>query len=63
MIALEFENAAINQQISHSLIGHGIFTDWFLFAPECLRIAPPLTISEEEILDACVIINEVLTGV
>ena len=24
-------------------------TDWFLFASNCLRISPPLTITEEEI--------------
>lgn len=27
----------------------GLFTDWFLFAPGKLRIAPPLTITSEEI--------------
>jgi len=34
----------------------GVFTDWFLFAPECIRIVPPLTISEEEITAACAIL-------
>jgi len=31
----------------------GLFSDWFLFAPDCIRIAPPLTISDEEIAEAC----------
>jgi acetylornithine/N-succinyldiaminopimelate aminotransferase len=31
----------------------GVFSDWFLFAPDCIRIAPPLTISEDEIRQAC----------
>jgi acetylornithine/succinyldiaminopimelate/putrescine aminotransferase len=53
MIAIEFENAAENKRIIDALITNGIFTDWFLFAPECLRIVPPLTISEEEIIQAC----------
>jgi acetylornithine/N-succinyldiaminopimelate aminotransferase len=31
----------------------GVITDWFLFNDQSLRIAPPLTISEEEIRWAC----------
>ena len=31
----------------------GLFSDWFLFAPDCIRIAPPLTITHEEIRHAC----------
>lgn len=31
----------------------GVFTDWFLFAPHCIRIVPPLVISEQEIKQAC----------
>lgn len=34
----------------------GVFTDWFLFAPHCIRLVPPLTISEEEIKQACAIL-------
>lgn len=30
-----------------------VLTDWFLFAPNCLRIAPPLTITEDELKLAC----------
>ncbi|MEP6948580.1 MAG: aspartate aminotransferase family protein [Ginsengibacter sp.] len=59
MIALEFENFEENKRVIDALIENGIFTDWFLFAPQCLRIVPPLNISEEEILLACNIINAV----
>ncbi|MBS1645436.1 MAG: aspartate aminotransferase family protein [Bacteroidetes bacterium] len=31
----------------------GVFSDWFLFAPDCIRIAPPLNISNEEIAESC----------
>jgi len=34
----------------------GLFSDWFLFASNCIRIAPPLTITEEEIRKACEIL-------
>ncbi len=53
MIAVEFENFETNKKIIDALIAQGIFTDWFLFASNCLRIVPPLTISEEEIKMAC----------
>lgn len=31
----------------------GVFTDWFLFAADCIRIVPPLVITEVEIHEAC----------
>jgi len=39
---------------------HGLITDWFLHCNTALRIAPPLTISEEEINFACKLILESL---
>ena len=39
-----------------------IFTDWFLFAPHCLRIVPPLNITTTEILQSCDIINKTLNS-
>jgi acetylornithine/succinyldiaminopimelate/putrescine aminotransferase len=53
MIAIEFENAVENKRVIDALITNGIFTDWFLFAPHCLRIVPPLIITEEKIRQAC----------
>jgi acetylornithine/N-succinyldiaminopimelate aminotransferase len=61
MIAVEFENFEQNKQIIDACIENGVFTDWFLFASHCMRIAPPLTISEEEIKKACGIILNVLS--
>lgn len=60
MLALEFENFEENKKVIDALISKGVFTDWFLFASECLRIVPPLTITEEEIVAACNTINAVL---
>jgi acetylornithine/succinyldiaminopimelate/putrescine aminotransferase len=60
MIAVYFENFETNKKIIDALITEGVFTDWFLFASNCLRIAPPLTISEEEIREACGKIMSVL---
>lgn len=58
MIALEFDSFEANKKIIDQCIELGVITDWFLFAPHCLRIAPPLTISTEEIMFACNIINQ-----
>ena len=53
MIALEFESAGENKKIINALIENGIFTDWFLFAPQCLRVIPPLIITKEQIEIGC----------
>jgi acetylornithine/N-succinyldiaminopimelate aminotransferase len=58
LIAIEFENEEKNKKVINSLIQKGIFTDWFLFAPACLRIVPPLVISDDEIKEAC---NHIIT--
>ncbi|HEY8658695.1 MAG TPA: aspartate aminotransferase family protein [Hanamia sp.] len=62
MITLEFKDFDENKKVIDSLIEKGIFTDWFLFASQCLRIVPPLTITNDEIKQACSIINEVVSG-
>ncbi|PSL22564.1 aspartate aminotransferase family protein [Chitinophaga ginsengisoli] len=63
MMAVEFESFAMNKKVIDACIERGLLTDWFLFAPECLRIAPPLIINEEEIRQACKIIIDVLNEV
>ncbi len=61
MIAIEFESFGKNKKVIDMLIEKGVFSDWFLFAAQCLRIVPPLTISKDEIKQACNIINEVVS--
>ena len=53
MMAVEFDSFDFNKQLIDRLIEEGVFTDWFLFAPHALRIAPPLNISDEAIREAC----------
>ena len=60
LLALEFSDFNENKHIIDKLIEKGIITDWFLFAPHCMRIAPPLIISESEVKKACKIILETL---
>lgn len=59
MMAVEFADFDTNKKVIDQLIERGVFTDWFLFASNCLRIAPPLTISREEIERACAAIKAV----
>ncbi len=56
LLAVHFDDESFNRQVIQQCLENGLVTDWFLFAPNCLRIAPPLTISEQEIILACEII-------
>jgi acetylornithine/N-succinyldiaminopimelate aminotransferase len=63
LMAIHFDSYKNNKKIIDTCIEKGLFTDWFLFAPHALRIAPPLIISEQEILEACAIIVESINEV
>jgi acetylornithine/N-succinyldiaminopimelate aminotransferase len=56
LIAVEFGSPEIIKKTITACLKRGLLTDWFLFAPQCMRIAPPLSISEEQIEKACAII-------
>jgi acetylornithine/N-succinyldiaminopimelate aminotransferase len=58
MLAVEFESNERVLKIMELCYQKGLITDWFLFADNCLRVAPPLIINEEQIKQACKIINE-----
>jgi acetylornithine/succinyldiaminopimelate/putrescine aminotransferase len=62
LIAFEFETAQLCKRVIDDCLQKGLLTDFFLFASNCMRIAPPLTISPEEIRTACVTILEVLAA-
>jgi acetylornithine/succinyldiaminopimelate/putrescine aminotransferase len=56
LMAIEFPSWEINKAVIDECIRRGVFTDWFLFASHCMRLAPPLTIAEKEIKKAVEII-------
>ena len=60
LLSLEFESYEENKSIIDKCIEKGVITDWFLFNSHSMRIAPPLTITEEEIKFACKVIIESL---
>ncbi|WP_339904133.1 aminotransferase class III-fold pyridoxal phosphate-dependent enzyme, partial [uncultured Cyclobacterium sp.] len=53
MMAVAFESFDILKPIIDRCIEDGVITDWFLYCENAMRIAPPLTISNEEIHIAC----------
>ena len=67
-MAVEFDSFETNKKIIDACIDTsagsvGVFTDWFLFASNCMRIAPPLTISQKEIETGCSIIIAQLNSI
>jgi len=59
-MAVDLDDAERVQRVIQQCLRLGVITDWFLFNDRCLRIAPPLTISEAEIQEACALILEAL---
>lgn len=60
MFALDFRNEEIVQKIVHHALDRGVITFWFLSHPASFRIAPPLTISEEEIRESCAVLQDAI---
>jgi acetylornithine/succinyldiaminopimelate/putrescine aminotransferase len=59
-MSLQFASDAQAQAIAHACIQNGLVTDWFLFAPDRIRIAPPLIITEEELNLLCdIVLNSI----
>jgi len=56
LIALEMNDFETNKQVIDIAVEKGVITDWFLFNPQSMRIAPPLTITISEIEQACKVI-------
>ena len=53
------ESKEVVAKVVQSCKEKGLLSFWFLSCPNSFRIAPPLIISEEEIIHSCEIINEV----
>lgn len=52
-MSLQFASEKIAQSVVHQCVQNGLITDWFVFAPDRLRIAPPLIITEAELTEVC----------
>jgi len=52
-MSLQFASEKIAKSVVHQCVQNGLITDWFVFAPDRLRIAPPLIITEAELTEVC----------
>lgn len=62
MLAAEMESFDKLKATIDRCIELGVVTDWFLFCDNSMRIAPPLTITEAQIREACATIIKVLNS-
>jgi acetylornithine/succinyldiaminopimelate/putrescine aminotransferase len=63
LYAAVLDDAATAQKVIATCLEAGVITDWFLFCDNALRIAPPLTISEQTLEEACSVIVKALDKV
>lgn len=59
-MAIEFDSFDTCKKVIDKCIENGALVDWFLFASNCMRISPPLTITPNQINRACAIILQTL---
>lgn len=57
MMCLQLDSFAQVEEVSLYAAENGVIIDWFLHCETALRVAPPLTISEAEIKEACRVIR------
>ena len=60
MLAPIFRNDTIPNYLVHQCLKKGLLLFWLLWEKNAIRISPPLTISEEEIIHGCKIISDTL---
>ncbi|MES3018534.1 MAG: aspartate aminotransferase family protein [Bacteroidota bacterium] len=58
MLSIQLESFEQVEEVSKLCLENGVIIDWFLHCDTALRIAPPLIISESEIVEACRVILE-----
>ncbi|MFK7935130.1 MAG: aspartate aminotransferase family protein [Saprospiraceae bacterium] len=63
LMAVELDSFELVKAVIDHCLENGLITDWFLFNDRCLRIAPPLIITDKEIDQACAIIIAALDAV
>ncbi|MDB4298493.1 aminotransferase class III-fold pyridoxal phosphate-dependent enzyme [Flavobacteriaceae bacterium] len=63
MLALIMETPAIANQVILRCKDKYLILFWLLFEPRAIRISPPLTISNAEIIEGCTILSQVLNEI
>ncbi|WP_369996327.1 aspartate aminotransferase family protein [Winogradskyella sp.] len=60
MLAAIVENTEVTNTVILRAQEQGLILFWLLFEPKAIRITPPLTISDEEIIKGCKVITSIL---
>lgn len=60
MMCLQLDSFDQVYNVSKDCAENGLMIDWYLHCETALRVAPPLTISEQEITEACTIIKNAI---
>lgn len=60
MMCLQLDSFDQVYNVSKDCAENGLMIDWYLHCETALRVAPPLTISEQEIREACTIIKNAI---
>ncbi len=60
LLAIELGDQALMHKVVSEGINSGFITDWFLFCETAFRISPPLTITEDEAVEACKLVNRAI---
>ena len=60
MLAIEFEDEELAKKVVEQCLENGLILFYFLFTKTAIRVTPPLTISEIEIIKGCEIIKGIL---
>ncbi|MFT5847773.1 MAG: acetylornithine/succinyldiaminopimelate/putrescine aminotransferase [Psychroserpens sp.] len=63
MLAAIMQSADITNEVVLRCKDDGLILFWLLFEPKAIRISPPLTISNDEIIKGCMIITHVLDSI
>ena len=60
MLSIEFDDEELATKVVEQSLENGLILFYFLFTKTAIRITPPLTISDKEIIEGCNIIKEIL---
>ena len=60
MLAIEFDDEELAKKVVEQSLEKGLILFYFLFTKTAVRITPPLTISNNEIIEGCNIIKKIL---
>ena len=60
MLAIEFDDEVLARKVVEKCLENGLILFYFLFTKTAIRITPPLTISNIELIEGCRIIKEIL---